>query len=638
MRIHPYSNASASFHRTGRRLLAAALFFSGIFLPVHVKGAEVVIPLTVPFDFLTVGVNKQFNTAPGGVEEISYNKNCRYLYLDHPQFNHQKELVRFVIHGRGSAGAEFFGKCLSPVRWSGFIEILATPSITANWQLHLNVEHSNLYDEAWKKGLLMRPIWNAVQSFVLPSLTSFNIDLTPPRDETLSLLHAFLPASSSAQLDAVFRSATARVIRVDDQGVHLGLALALPDSPNQTISPRTASAAPLSPEELAVVKQELEQWDAFLVFVLKNIGMDIEDPDIRAQLLELLLASRYEVLPILAGESSELAGDPVRTLFVETWNRLQEIILTAEQRGIVMNNAVRYVSFIRAGDVLLTIDRAAPGIGLEISAGGLRRLARILQPELKVDPLQYDLAPDPVLRELFGFPEKLPKEEPLDPVPEDAAPPLSLFDAIGSVYAAEYSQSDELAALRKRLNRWVPADSELSEYRATMNKLLLINTEQELQSNSLESHYKPLISNLARATALKESCWRQFVSKQKEITYLHSSSGSIGLMQINPYVWRGFYNVEQVKWNVSYNAEAGIEILLQYLIRYAINEEKTSSIDNIARSTYSIYNSGPKAIGRYRKTTSSEREKKVDFRFWEIYQGFKADGEVDLFHCTVKTN
>ena len=106
-------------------------------------------------------------------------------------------------------------------------------------------------------------------------------------------------------------------------------------------------------------------------------------------------------------------------------------------------------------------------------------------------------------------------------------------------------------------------------------------------------------------------------------------------MQINPYVWRGFYNLKQLKWNVQYNLEAGEEILLQYWQRYALKAEKHGHIDNVARSTYSIYNAGPGAAGRYRKINGSPREKQVDNSFWEIYKGFKADKEVDLFRCSV---
>ncbi len=166
---------------------------------------------------------------------------------------------------------------------------------------------------------------------------------------------------------------------------------------------------------------------------------------------------------------------------------------------------------------------------------------------------------------------------------------------------------------------------------------MYVHPANKIRLQNLETRHKPLIRNLVRATSLKESCLRQFIRKQEKTTYLRSPAGSIGLMQVNPYVWRGFYNVEKLKWNVHYNAEAGIEILLHYLRRYAVKEEKTGRVDNIARATYAVYNSGPGATSRYRKKSSSRRERKVDLRFWEIYRGFEANGEVDLFHCTVRS-
>jgi len=106
-----------------------------------------------------------------------------------------------------------------------------------------------------------------------------------------------------------------------------------------------------------------------------------------------------------------------------------------------------------------------------------------------------------------------------------------------------------------------------------MNKLLHVATEQKL-TTSINNQYKPVFRNLVLATALKESCWRQFVVKSDKVTYLSSPSGSIGLMQINPYVWRGFYNLDRLRWNIYYNVVAGTEILSHYLLNYAIKSEK----------------------------------------------------------------
>jgi hypothetical protein len=49
-----------------------------------------------------------------------------------------------------------------------------------------------------------------------------------------------------------------------------------------------------------------------------------------------------------------------------------------------------------------------------------------------------------------------------------------------------------------------------------------------------------------------------------------------------------------------------------------------------------VYNAGPKAADRYRSKKSVAREKRVDNQFWEMYQGFAANGEVDLYECTCK--
>ena len=625
-----------------------------------------IIPLTIPFEFMTMSMLKKHNNIPEDMTILRYQKGCNNFTLDHPQFGRQGNFVRFVSHGTGSAGVEVFSKCHTPVDWQGYIEFLATPSITPDWKLSLGLDHSNLYDEAWQKGLFMEPIWNAVQYFVLPSLTDFTIDLTPPRDEALSLLKTFVSRNSIAQAEVIFRSAKAKDITVDDYGINVDLSLILPGNLQQQVLVRGTPVKPLSPEEITTIEHELEQWDAFLVFIIKNIGGKNIDPSIREQLFDLLLTSRYEVLPILAGENNEYTVDPVRALFIETWNRLQEIIHSAEEKGIKLNDSLSYTAFIRAGNMLLTFDRIATGIGMEISADGLRRLARILQPALKADPLIYNQDPDPELRQLLGFPAELPDEEPdkepqeempeneepdkkplggmpkneepdkkpLEEMPKNEEPPHSLLGIIKNLYAAELPESNELQLLKQRFDRWAPKSSEFDEYKTLMNKLLLVVTEQEL-TTPIENQYKLVFRNLVLATALKESCWRQFVVKSDKITYLSSPSGSIGLMQINPYVWRGFYNLDRLKWNIHYNAVAGMEILSHYFLNYAIKADKTNNLDNLARSTYSIYNAGPASAGRYLKQSSSSREKEVDNRFWEMYRGFKENDEVDLFHCTV---
>jgi hypothetical protein len=621
------------FALRGMTVCAVTIFCLGK-TPLGLQAAEIVIPLTIRFDLLAQKLVQQVYTGSGVIAPIWYEADCRYLSLDHPQFSRRGVHLRFTTHGKGNFGTEVLGKCLSPVNWSGFIEVLMEPSVTADWQLHLRIVESNLYDEEWQKGLLTGLLWEVIERAFLPHLTNLTVDLTPPRDDILFLVRTSVPPSEAAQVEAILHSAAAKATEVCDTAIVVPVALTVPEAFVQARPVPAQPEAPLSAAELAAVQQALERWDAFLVFVIKGVGADVMDPRVRENLLNLLLSSRYALLPVLAGEVTRSEGDPVRRLFVETWTRLHDIIQEAEQRGLLGDQLLRYAGFISAGDALLALDQATPGLGIEISADGLRRLARMLRPDAVEDPLLYSLDVDPTLRSLFGFSPELPPELP------PSFTPRSRLGWLATAHAATEEQG-ELAALKERLDRWVPEESELAEYQPVMAQLLRLATDHTLQETPqetfLEARYVPLYRNLIPATALQESCWRQFEQNGEKIAPQTSSVGSIGLMQINRYIWRGFYDVERLKWNTAYNARAGAEILLRYLQQYGLAEEKqTGNLDNVARATYAVYNAGPKAVTRYRARNSSAREKKVDVRFWELYRGFTANGAVDLSRCTVE--
>src|SRR5439155_215317 len=128
---------------------------------------------------------------------------------------------------------------------------------------------------------------------------------------------------------------------------------------------------------------------------------------------------------------------------------------------------------------------AGPSLGLEISADGLRRLARVLGPEFAGDPLAYSEEPDPALRELFEFHE--PNAAPaLDAEP--AAPPSAWWwPGPRAAHAADLPPPGTLAALVRRLDRWVPDNHELSEYRDAVDRLLDHVAAEARQRNALDA-------------------------------------------------------------------------------------------------------------------------------------------------------
>ncbi len=216
------------FLKRQRGCIVAFLCLLGV--PEVVSAAEITLPLTVRFELLTQKLSQEVYAAPSGIAQIWHESECRYLSLDHPQFGHQGGRLRFTTHGTGSFGAEVLETCLGPLSWQGFIESLIEPYITPQWQLHLRIVDSNVYDEEWQKGLFTGLLWEVTERLFLPRLTALSIDLAPPREEVLSLIRVSVPGSATAQIEAILNSALPKGVEVRDTGVVVLLALTVPDA------------------------------------------------------------------------------------------------------------------------------------------------------------------------------------------------------------------------------------------------------------------------------------------------------------------------------------------------------------------------------------------------------------------------
>ena len=164
-----------------------------------------------------------------------------------------------------------------------------------------------------------------------------------------------------------------------------------------------APSGPLTPAELAAWNQKLDQWDAFIVFAIKQVGAAVPDQQVRANLLNVLLDGRYRLAQAIDQPPAPGGPDPVRVLFLDQWRQLREVVRKAAARGQLGDRALEFLSFLSAGDALMAFDQAAPALGARISAADLRRLARIMAPQSTADPLQFNYGEDPELQHIFGF-------------------------------------------------------------------------------------------------------------------------------------------------------------------------------------------------------------------------------------------
>jgi hypothetical protein len=108
----------------------------------------------------------------------------------------------------------------------------------------------------------------------------------------------------------------------------------------------------------------------------------------------------------------------------------------------------------------------------------------------------------------------------------------------------------------------------------------------------------------------------------------------VGMMQVNRQTWRGVYDLNGLSGDIEYNSNAGSEILLYYLSRYAIaKKEDKQPGGQLARATYSAYNGGPRALGRYRNASTIPALKKVDEAFWTKFRSVSAGKELGVKSC-----
>ncbi len=635
------------------------------------SAAPVKIPLHINYALLSDALRQRLYVHGGRAEFWKGDNDCQYFYGENPSFGQQNGLVKVNTGGHLNLGVPLGDQCLAPITWSGIVEADTAPYI-AGFALKLHVTDVNLYDSHHNKTLLVGRGFDLIKGNLTPALETYSFDLSPAIREIDGLAEmAAAPGDEAALHLALATIHLEPTIVVGQSGLQLTMIIDLP--PRAAASPLAASSAPLTPDEIAAWNNALDNWDAFLVFAIKQIGITVSDSKVREQLLEILLNSRQRLLAALA-EPQHLAGpDPVRLLFLREWTRLGQVIENAAEQGRLGNRSLEFLSFISAGDALFALDQAASALGLRISAGDLRRLARIMAPQSRGDPLTYSFTEDPELRQIFGLSAPLEQPGPLEippasqpanatqpegasnpagvpspssPLPTTVTPapgPLSMLSwglcTIGpqTVLAAETAPNTgvsgtQILALGRKLHAVVVDQHNAVTYRHDLGQLLDLSASYLLQDDADDPSARRGWPILLKAAAWQESCWRQFMMKRGRIWFLESKTGDIGLMQVNKYVWRGFYSLPRLRWDIVYNLSAGSQILRHFLDG-APDHLHSKDPAVLARAAYAAYNGGPGAYNRWRESDEPRNLREVDQAFWLKYQAVTAGQPFDILTC-----
>ncbi len=592
--------------------------------PAAAHAVEVQFPLTIEYPVLRAALRKHLGEATGGSLELWRTPDgCGTFVVKDPLVGPGDGRLRITGPAVATAGVPLLGWCFGSVTWNGHAEILARPEIGHDWQLRFRDVDVQLYNAERKPANVATRLLTVVRDWSAAELETFSFDLGPPVEEVRALVRSL--SAPAGGLPTALETLRPRELAVEPDAVKLRVALDVP--PARPVAPAPERA--LTQAELAQWEALLDRWDGFLSFLIKDLAGSGADPEIKTELLDLLLTARREVVSVLA-RGPEPGIDPVRPLFLGLWERLRSIVRRVASKGGDDARALRYVVFLAAGDALTAIETAAPAAGLDFSADGLRRLARSIAPSYGGDPLEYSDAPDPRLQEIFRLRD--PDGPPRRMRPKPAPGPRSWLERWLGPRLAQADDSDEWRELGDRLDRWVPTSGELAQYREIVDRLLALAAERSFDGEAIGERYETLFEHLVKTVAWQESCWRQFVRARSGIVPIQSSTGDVGMMQINVRVWRGFFNPVKLRWSAAYNAGAGTEILWQLLGRYGVREGR-ERLSDAARSSYSAYHGGPRRYRRYRTPDAPPQMQLIDRAFWEKYQAMSSGEAGDRVLC-----
>jgi len=599
--------------------------------PQPLLGSTVEIPVPLDYRIVEQALEQQVFTGPDGSAEVfSDHLRCNTLVLSEPVVAGTDDgRVRIQTAMRAQTGTPLGDRCRFAKSWLGVVETLQIAQVEpGSSTVSFRVVDSSLLRSDDGDEVLPRFMQGWITDHVHPRLGAVRIDLQPSIEGIREWLDSAVaaPGLETIEMGDLISAVVFSDVQPSKAALVVVLSLEVADAPEGWAPP---DEPPLTDDELAQWDATWQAWDGFATWMMKTLALTA-GPELGHALAETLLEARHDLRDALAQDDRE--HDPVRTLFLKTWNRLAPVVHDI-QLDLPGRQALQYAIFVSAADALQALDQLAPHIGMRLDSDSLRSLARTLVPAVSDYDLRYDTAIDPDLRQLLGLD---PEFEPGSGTGTGDSALTHLMTHLISWLIRDAHAAQISPQLLKRLNSWAPHRAEIDQYLNTVEQLLEEIAQAERGKGKVPDEHFDVYETLLRATAYQESCWRQYVERQGSLETIRSSAGSVGLMQINEHVWRGVYDIDLVHADIGYNARAGNEILVHYLVDYAIRKKEheiTDPPDSLARATYAVYNGGPRHLTRYRNPDASASLKQIDTAFWQKYRAIQAEGPMAVKGC-----
>lgn len=620
-----------SFHFGQKKLRMKSIVWlvCVLFSSNALSAGEVEIPLLAESAHIQTAISRVLELDENGQGTIG-DDQCNRVELSDLVMVTEDAHLSLGMAFSAATGVEVLGACRGLMPWQGRLTVKLTPRVMeSGLAIEFVPDAIVLSRPDSSPGLLSKPAQVIADALVLPRMKRVQIDLAKPLTGLDELIEQSLGPRSArdGQQSLVQRTRISR-LQTEETGVRAWLAFQVraPEPADHTSEPS------LDANELAQWQTLEDELDGFLTTIISALAHSTNSHTLRLELLAILLDARHAIAEALTRDDPE--SDPVRALFLTSWERLRPLM--RELEGLEtpgLETDFKLAAFIAGGDALRALDALGPEYGFEIKRDGLRRLARLLLSE-EVPPsfTPLPLEVDPAFRDLFGF--NLSDEAELS-TSELTRHIVGGFGRVGAwllppAYADSLSPAEALKGL-------VPQSDNLNVYLELVASLLQEQTSAWLaKNNRLPARMAKQLDPIIRATAWKESCWRHFAGSSSNPQVLRSPGGAVGMMQINGRVWRKAYDLNRLVDEVDYNVNAGIDILTHYMIDYAIRKgehEQPGGDDNLIKASYAAYNGGPSHLSRYRHDSTSAQLRAIDNAFWKHYTTIKAEQWPDISSC-----
>ena len=578
--------------------MTAFLVFLTLFSPMPGQaGIEIIdVPMTVEYDLMNaLAADAVFPGTEKQLPLVGKKDGCQVVMVSDPRFREADGSLFIDLRVHVRYGFPAVPRCLFPVSFDGYLTVRQQPVLDPEtWQLRFITVSSHLETRSRRPARLADFIWQRVQKRLPGLLAPIVIDLGVPQKELGMFLKAVLPKDKPEEVLSVIQSLRPGPIGI--RKTHLTI-LQQMDIP-ETIYHKAGPAPPpvFSRKQKRAFIAAWETWDAFLVQMITALAPRSLDQDEQDILLDLLLRLRHAFSREL--DNPDPDGETfVRNQFILSWKRMAPVF-RKHLKGTKTASILGYLAFFSAADTLTALDRLGPLLGLDISRQGLHRLATLLA-EDRMPSLTYDPDISPALMKALGIEKTADHEAGLESRLKQAR---YLLYRMGSVSEA---RADTPANDMDSLREWTFQDDTAARFLQKTTSLVTSQAEKRLQETRIPKARHAMYRRVTLTTAWQESCFRQFVLKNDDITYLRSSNQtSVGIMQINERVWRGMYDLQKLRWEIDYNAMTGCEILERYFNRYAmpwINRQPDRDWDDdfLAGMLYALYCGGPGHLEKY---------------------------------------